>query len=139
MVVCKKIRFSTQGNVDIIDLTQQVEMAVRESEISNGTVTIFAPGATGSVTTIECEMGLLEDFKSIVEKLISQNHCHYKHNNDLGGQNAHSHLRASLLGPSLTVPIVDNELTLGAWQQIVFIDFDDQPRNRCLILQLMGE
>ncbi|MDO8885319.1 secondary thiamine-phosphate synthase enzyme YjbQ [Candidatus Oleimmundimicrobium sp.] len=139
MVVGREICFLTKGNVDIVDLTQQIETVVKESGISNGMVNIFVPGATGSITTIECEAGLLDDFKNIIEELIPQNHHYYKHNNDLGGQNAHSHLRASLLGPSLTVPIVDKELTLGAWQQIIFIDFDDQPRNRCLKLQLIGE
>ncbi|HET56155.1 MAG TPA: YjbQ family protein [Ignavibacteria bacterium] len=139
MIINKEVCLSTRGNIDIVDLTQQVEMAVRESAVANGTVTIFVPGATGSVTTIECESGLMEDFKDIIEELIPQNGHRYKHNNDLGGQNAHSHLRASFLGPSLTIPIVDSELVLGAWQQIVFIDFDDQPRKRTLIFQTMGE
>jgi len=139
MIVTEEICFSTCGNVDIVDLTQQVEMKVRESNISNGIVTIFIPGATGAITTIECEEGLLEDFKDIIEEIIPHNHHNYKHNNELGGQNAHSHLRASLLGPSLTVPIVEDEMVLGSWQQIVFVDFDNIPRNRCVTLQIIGE
>lgn len=135
-VVRKELHFSTRGEIDLIDITHEVERFVEESEITNGQVLIFVPGATGAVVTIEHESGLLEDFKRILRELVPKGQG-YKH--DLIDNNAHSHLRASLLGPSLVLPIIDGELMRGIWQQIFFVELDVRPRKRKVILQAIGE
>ncbi|MEW6188891.1 MAG: secondary thiamine-phosphate synthase enzyme YjbQ [Actinomycetota bacterium] len=137
MVITKSISFSTGGNTDVIDITERVQREIKNSPVSSGIITIFVPGATGGLTTIEFESGLLSDFKGVMEQLIPRRD--YRHNLKWGDANAHSHLRASLMGPSLTVPFTDKELNLGNWQQIVFVDFDIRPRNRNLILKIIGE
>ena len=140
-VVTKKIRLSTKGEGHIIDITAAVSGLVAEiSAIKTGIVTIFVPGATGALTTIEYEAGLLKDFKMTLERLVPKAGEYFhdiSHSHAVG--NAHSHIRASFLGPSLTIPLIDNKLQLGQWQQIVFIDFDSRPRERELILQMIGE
>lgn len=136
-VVEKKLSFITKGNTDIINLTPLVERKLNESETSEGIITIFAPGATGGITTIEYEPGLINDLKEILEKIIPQAGF-YKHNEKWGDGNGHSHLRASLIGPGITVPFTKKQLQLGTWQQIIFIDFDVKPRNRALILKIIG-
>jgi len=138
MVIQKKISFSTRGNTDIIDLTPLIVRELDSLDMSDGIITVFAAGATGGITTIEYEPGLIKDFKKIVEQIVPENDS-YDHNRHWGDGNAHSHLRASLVGPSLSVPFAGKELTLGTWQQIVFIDFDVRPRKRTLILQILGE
>ncbi|MDI6688979.1 MAG: secondary thiamine-phosphate synthase enzyme YjbQ [Actinomycetota bacterium] len=137
MVITRSISFSTRGNTDVIDITERVQREIKNSPVSSGIITIFAPGSTGGLTTIEFESGLLSDFKDVMEQLIPLGD--YRHNLKWGDANAHSHLRASLVGPSLTVPFTDKELNLGTWQQIVFVDFDIRPRNRNLILKIIGE
>jgi secondary thiamine-phosphate synthase enzyme len=133
------LTFSTSGHADIRDLTSEIEAVIaREDGPANGIVTVFVPGATGAVTTVEYESGLLSDLKDLFEALIPRAHD-YAHNDRWGDGNGHSHLRASLVGPSLTVPFVERKLTLGTWQQIVFIDFDVRARSRRLVLQIMGE
>lgn len=132
------IRLSTRGNADIHDITDQVERQVAQSGIENGTVTIFCPSSTSGVTTIEYESGALSDLKRLFDEIIPPNR-EYAHNARWHDGNGHSHVRASLLGPSLTVPFVNGRLTLGTWQQIVYVDFDNRPRSRELILQVMGE
>jgi secondary thiamine-phosphate synthase enzyme len=138
MVVQRKLSFSTEGNTDIINLTPLIEQEINHLGISDGIISIFAPGATGAVTTIEYEPGLINDFKKIVEKIIPREGF-YQHNQRWGDDNAHSHLRASLVGPSLAVPFSRKQLSLGTWQQIIFVDFDVRPRKRTLILQIIGE
>ncbi len=137
MVITRSISFSTRGNTDVIDITERVQREIKNSPVSSGIITIFALGSTGGLTTIEFESGLLSDFKDVMEQLIPLGD--YRHNLKWGDANAHSHLRASLVGPSLTVPFTDKELNLGTWQQIVFVDFDIRPRNRNLILKIIGE
>jgi len=137
-VVTKDITFQTKGNCDIIDVTPQVAKKVAESGVSNGTVTLFISGSTAGVTTIEYEPNLLSDFKQMWDRVIPQN-IPYEHNKTWEDGNGHSHVRASLLSASLTIPFVNRKLTLGTWQQIVFIDFDNRPRSRKMMLQIMGE
>jgi len=132
-VVKKEIHIDTTGEIDIIDITDKVERAVKNSGIRNGLVTVFIPGATGAITTIEFEPNLVQDFKDILEKLVPKL-GHYRH-----PINGHSHLRASILGPSLSVPIANGNLILGTWQQIVFVELDVRPRSRRLIVQIIGE
>jgi len=138
MVVTESIKFSTQGNGQIVDITGEVARKVADSELTDGTVTIFSPSATSSLTTIEYESGLVHDMKSLFDRLVPQD-MDYRHNVRWGDGNGHSHVRAALLGASLTVPFVSKRLTLGTWQQIVFLDFDVRPHNRELVLQMIGE
>jgi secondary thiamine-phosphate synthase enzyme len=137
-VVTKNITFYTRGNCDIINVTSQVAGEVEQSGVSNGTVTLFITGSTAGVTTIEHEPGLLGDFKDMWDRVIPQN-IPYGHNKAWGDGNGHSHVRASVLGASLTIPFVNTRLTLGTWQQIVFVDFDNRSRSREMVLQIMGE
>ena len=138
MVVTKKISLQTKGNCDIIDITPQVEQQVAETDINNGTATLFITGSTAGISTIEFESGLLSDFQSMWERNIPQN-IPYNHDRRWGDGNGHSHVGASLLGASLVVPFNDKRLTLGTWQQIVLVDFDNRPRSRQIILQIMGD
>ena len=133
MVVTGKISLKTKGNCDIIDITAQVASQLAVSGVVNGTITVFVTGSTAGVTTMEFESGLLADFKAMWERLAPQNVA-YKHND-----NGHSHVRASLLGPSLTVPFNNKKLGLGTCQQIVVVDFDNRPRTREIIVQIVGE
>lgn len=138
MVITKKISLQTKGECDIIDITPQVAQQVAEAGINNGLVTVFVAGSTAGVTTIEFESGLLSDFQSMWERTIPKN-ASYNHDRRWGDGNGFSHIRASLLGASLTIPYNDKRLTLGTWQQIVLIDFDNRPRSREIIVQIMGE
>jgi secondary thiamine-phosphate synthase enzyme len=138
MVVTEGIRFSTQGNGEVVDITDQVARKVFDSELTHGAITIFSPSATSSLTTIEYESGAVTDLQTLFERLVPQG-AEYRHNLRWGDGNGHSHARAALFGPSLTVPFVDRRLTLGTWQQIVFLDFDVRPHDRNLVLQIIGE
>ena len=137
-VVTKQLSLNTEGEGDIIDVTGMVSDAVRESRVKNGVVTVFVPGATGALTTIEYEPGLLVDFPNMLERVAPKSLV-YEHERRWHDGNGHSHVQASLIGPSLTVPVVESELTLGTWQQIVFLELDVRSRRRRLILQIMGE
>ena len=138
MVITKKISRQTKGNGDIIDITPQVEQQVAETSINSGIATIFVSGSTAGISTIEFESVLLSDFQSMWERIVPQN-IPYDHDRRWGDGNGYSHVRASLLGASLVVPFNNKRLTLGTWQQIVLVDFDNRPRSRQLILQIMGE
>ena len=138
MIITKKIRVQSKGECDIIDLTSQVEQLVAETAINSGTVTLFVSGSTAGVTTIEFESGLLADFKSMWERNIPRG-IPYDHDRRWGDGNGYAHLRASLLGPSLAIPVSGKKLTLGTWQQIVLVDFDNRPRSREIVVQIMGE
>jgi secondary thiamine-phosphate synthase enzyme len=138
MVTAKNITFQTKGNCDTIDITSQVAKNVEESEVNTGIVTLFIAGSTAGVTTIEYEPRLLSDFKGMWDRVIPQN-IPYEHNETWGDGNGHSHVRASTLGASLTIPFVNKRLTLGTWQQIVFVDFDNRPRSRKIAIQILGE
>lgn len=137
-VITKHLKFATQGHTDIIDITEKVARCVEKSELRQGIVTVFVPGATGGITTVEYEPGLIEDLKNAFERLVSEK-IEYAHNLRWKDGNGYSHVRASLLGPSLTIPLAKGSLQLGTWQQIIFIDFDNRPRNRELVVQIMGE
>lgn len=138
MVITERISFRTRGHGDIIDITPQVAQKVKESSVTSGTVTLFSPSSTSALTTIEFESGALWDFQQLFER-VAPTDMEYRHNLRWGDMNGYAHVRAALLGPSLTVPFVDQRLTLGTWQQIVFVDFDNRPRSRELVLQIMGE
>ena len=138
MVVTKSIKIKSQGETDIINITRDAQDAVQKSKVKNGVVTVFVPGATGGLTTVEYEPGLVSDLKNMFEK-IAPRKGNYDHNATWGDGNGFSHVRASLLGPSLTVPFTGGKLTLGTWQQIIFIDFDNRSRSRELVLQIIGE
>ena len=137
-VKTSSLRLSTRGNADIHNITEQIERAVSESGLKDGTVTVFTASSTSGLTTIEYESGALNDLRRLFEEIVPSNR-EYAHNARWGDGNGHSHVRAALLGASLTVPFVNERLTLGTWQQIIFIDFDNRSRQRELILQVMGE
>ncbi len=138
MVVTKRISLQTKGQCDIIDITPQVEQQITETDISDGTDTLFVAGSTAGISTIEFESGLLSDFQDMWQRNIPTD-IPYKHDRAWGDGNGHSHVRASLLGASLVVPFNSKRLTLGTWQQIVVVDFDNRPRSRQVVLQVMGE
>ena len=138
MIVAKRIATRSQGFCDIIDITRQVMQQVAETGIKSGTVTLFIPGSTAGITTIEYEPGLVADLKQMWQRLVPDN-IPYAHDRRWGDGNGFSHVRAALLGASLTVPIVNGSLTLGTWQQIVVLDFDNRPRSREIVVQIMGE
>ena len=139
MVKTEILEISTKGNCDIIDITDEVRKAVFRSELLDGTVTVFNVGSTAGVTTIEYEPGLVKhDINAAFEK-VAPKAGRYEHEETWHDDNGHSHVRASMLGPSLTVPFCKQELTLGTWQQIVLIDFDTRPRKRKIVCQIIGE
>ncbi len=137
-MITETIELSTRGDADMHDITAEVAAKVRESGARSGIVTVFCPGSTGGVTTIEYESGALSDLKRLFDEILPADRD-YAHNRRWGDGNGHSHVRAALLGPSLTVPFVDGQLSLGAWQQITFCDFDNRPRSRRLVVQIVGE
>ena len=136
-VVTKYIKLSTRGNTEVVDVTGQVRELLAESGLKNGIVCVSVIGSTGALTTCEYEPGLVKDIKEIFDKLIPEGS--YQHDQTWHDGNGHSHLRASLVGPSLTIPMTDGELAIGTWQQIIFIDFDNRPRKRQIICQFIGE
>jgi secondary thiamine-phosphate synthase enzyme len=132
------IQLNTVGNTDIKDITDAVSESVAQSGIRNGIVTIFCPSSTSALTTIEYESGCLSDIRRLFDEIADPKR-HYDHNARWGDGNGHSHLRAALLKASLTVPFVEGRLTLGTWQQIIYLDFDNKPRRRELIVQVIGD
>lgn len=136
-VVTQYIHLSTKGNADVVDITPAVNQKLKALKIKDGIAAISVCGSTGALTTCEYEPGLVQDIKDVFDKLIPAGHYH--HDQAWGDGNGHSHLRSSLVGPSLTVPFNDRKLILGTWQQIIFIDFDNRPRDRKLVLQFLGE
>jgi secondary thiamine-phosphate synthase enzyme len=138
MTFSQTISFSTKGFSDIIDLTDHVEAVLKRSRIENGLVTVFCPGSTGAVTTIEYESGVLKDLQRAIEKIVPSN-IFYDHDRRWGDGNGFSHVRAALMKPSLSVPLIKGRLTLGTWQQIVFIDFDNRGRDRNILVHIIGE
>lgn len=138
MVTNKTINIQSKGNCDMIDITSQVTKEIINCSINNGIVTIFIAGSTAGISTIEYEEGLVSDFKNMWERNVPQN-ISYQHDQRWGDGNGHSHVRASLLGPSLVIPFANKKMALGTWQQIIVIDFDNRPRSREIFLQLLGE
>lgn len=138
MIVTRTIELSTRGRCDIHNITDQVRDHVNSSGVESGTVTVFVPGSTGGLTTIEYEPGLIKDLPELMEKLIPSDRP-YEHDKTWHDGNGFSHLRSALIGPDITIPFVSRKLTLGTWQQIVFLDFDNRGRQRKLIVQIVGE
>ncbi len=137
VVETKELHFDTRGEVEIIDITGEVNAKLSESAIENGIVTIFVPGSTAAVTTIEYEPGLLHDLPNALERLFPRG-INYEHEYRWHDGNGHSHVRASFIGPSLTVPFRNKRLMLGTWQQVVFVELDNKRRSRRVILQIIG-
>lgn len=137
-VVSDTIKLQTKGEGDMIDMTSQLSNIVKESKIKNGTVTIFVSGSTAAVTTIEYESGLIHDFPEMLSRIVPKD-LEYEHDNTWHDGNGHSHVRSSLIGPNITIPIIHGELTLGTWQQVVLLEMDTRSRNRTVILQIMGQ
>jgi secondary thiamine-phosphate synthase enzyme len=138
MIFTDTLLLNTKGFTDILDVTAEVISIVRESKVTNGLVTVFCSGSTGAVTTLEYESGVINDLRKAIEKVAPSN-IPYEHDKRWGDGNGFSHVRAALMKPSLTIPVMKGEPALGTWQQIVFIDFDNRERQRTLIVQVMGE
>ena len=137
-VFTNRISIKSKREGDIINISQKISESVLETKLSNGIVTVFVAGATGALTTIEYEPGLAEDLPKILER-IAPKKWPYEHTKQRHDDNGHSHIRASLIGPCITVPFINRQLALGTWQQIVFIELDTRSRNRSLICQIVGE
>ena len=137
-VKTQSMKIETKGETDLIDITRKVENFVKDSGITSGIVTVFVPGSTAGITTIEYESGAIRDFQGAIERVAPKN-IHYDHDARWGDGNGYSHIRAALLGPSITVPFSSSRLLLGTWQQIVLVDFDNRSRRREVILQIIGE
>jgi len=138
MIVTRKVGVRTRGECDLIDITEEVRREVTGSGVNSGTVTVFISGSTAGVTTIEYESGVLSDLQAMWERLVPRNMA-YQHDRRWGDGNGYAHVRASLLGPSLVVPFTDRNLHLGTWQQIIVADFDNRPRTREVVLQIVGD
>lgn len=138
MVRHHELRLETRGHHDVHDLTDPVNAAIAGAGLTEGTATIFCPGSTGGITTIEFEDGALRDLSRVFDRLVPPDDD-YAHNQRWGDGNGHSHVRAALLGPSLTVPVAGGRLLLGTWQQVLFVDFDNRARSRRLVVTLQGE
>ncbi|MDH5510440.1 MAG: secondary thiamine-phosphate synthase enzyme YjbQ [Nitrospinota bacterium] len=138
MVTHQSITIATQGFCDVVDITEHVSRALRGQGILNGVVTIFIPGSTASLTTIEYEPGSVADLQAAIERIAPQG-GDYMHNERWGDGNGFSHVRAALLGPSLSIPLMEGILALGMWQQIVLVEFDNKSRSRKVIVSAVGE
>ena len=139
MVITKEIKVKTKGNCEVINLTEQVMEALVDTDIKDGVVVLFNIGSTAGITTTEYEPGLVNhDIAAVFEKIAPKN-ARYEHEETWHDDNGHSHVRATLLGPSLSVPLVNGTLTLGTWQQIILVDFDTRPRTRTVICQIIGQ
>jgi secondary thiamine-phosphate synthase enzyme len=137
LILSRCLEFDTHIR-DVIDITEKVSAAVQESGLQAGIAVVFVPGATGAVTTIEHEPGLVADIRAALERIAPEQN-EYAHDQKWGDGNGHSHIRASLIGPSLTVPFLEGQLMLGTWQKIVFLELDNRPRKRRIVLQILGE
>lgn len=132
------LRLRTRGENDVIDITERVEVLVENARLKNGVACLFVPGSTAALTTIEYEPGLLVDFPDMLERIAPRN-GNYEHEKRWHDGNGHSHIRAALIGPDLFIPVRNGKLTLGEWQQIVFMEFDVRPRDRTILVQLIGD
>ena len=138
MIIQKKIELNTKGFNDIVDITPHIQNQVSDSKIKDGYVLVFVPGATGGLTTIEYEPGLIKDLPELMEKIAPMNKSYF-HDKTWHDGNGYAHLRSALIGPDITIPIQDKKLVLGTWQQVVFLDFDNRARKRSLHIQISGE
>ncbi len=137
-VITKAIKINSNGENDMVDITDQTLKAVHETNLKDGIVTVFVSGSTGAITTIEYEPGLRSDFPKMLNRIVPRN-IDYEHDKTWHDGNGHSHVRASLIGPSLTIPFKDGNLILGTWQQIVFFELDTRSRERTITIQMIGE
>jgi secondary thiamine-phosphate synthase enzyme len=137
MIFSETISLRTRGFSDVIDITPRVEEMIRRSGFEEGLATVFCPGSTGAVTTIEYESGVVRDLQKAIERIAPAD-MDYEHDRRWGDGNGFAHVRAALMKPSLTIPVAAGKLTLGTWQQIVFIDFDNRKRERSIVLQMMS-
>ena len=138
VVLTRTVPIKSKGENDMIDITQETAALIREGNLKDGIITVFVAGSTAAVTTIEYEPGLKRDFPKMLSR-IAPNNIEYEHDNTWHDGNGHSHVRASLVGPSLTIPFRNRSLMLGTWQQIVLVEMDTQPRQRSIIIQILGE
>jgi secondary thiamine-phosphate synthase enzyme len=138
MIFSETISLRTKGFSDMIDMTHHVVAVIERSRIENGLVTVFCPGSTGAVTTIEYESGVLRDLQKAIEKIVPSD-IPYEHDKRWGDGNGFSHVRAALMKPGLSIPLVSGRLILGTWQQIIFIDFDNRRRERDVLVHVIGE
>lgn len=138
VVINSTIQIRTNGNAEIVDITDKSREEIQQSLVSDGLLTIFCPSSTSALTTIEFEPGCVKDLTRLLDEIVDPTR-EYAHNARWGDGNGHSHVRAALLGPSLSVPFINSTLTLGTWQQIIFIDFDNRSRERNLVVQIIGE
>lgn len=134
----ERIQVSSKGHADMIDLTPRLEQIVRDASMSGGIATVFVPGATAAISTVEYEPGLMKDIPKAMERLAPSGAA-YHHDETWHDGNGHSHVRATVVGPSLTIPFENKTLSLGTWQQVVLLDFDNRSRRRDVVVQLMGE
>ena len=137
-IISKTIQVNTKGEDDMIDMTEEISLEIKSSKVQNGIVTIFVVGSTAAVTTIEYEPGLRKDFPRMLGRVVPRD-IEYEHQKMWHDGNGHSHVRASLIGPSLTVPLKDGNLTIGTWQQIVMVEMDTRSKQREVVLQIVGE
>jgi secondary thiamine-phosphate synthase enzyme len=137
-IITKNIQIRSGGENDVIDITEPVSKAIRESSLKDGIVTVFVSGSTAAITTIEYEPGLRIDFPKMLNRIVPRN-IEYEHDKTWNDGNGHSHVRASLVGPSLTIPFKDGTLLLGVWQQVVLLEMDTRQRERKVVLQIIGE
>lgn len=137
-IITKNLQVKSKGENDMIDVTKQTSRLLEESKLDEGIVTVFVPGSTAAVSTIEYEPGLINDFPEMLSRLVPKD-IRYKHDKTWHDGNGHSHVRASLIGPSLTIPFKDGSLMLGTWQQIVLFEMDTRQRTREIIVQIIGE
>ncbi len=138
MTYTRTITLSTRGHTEVHDLTPRVQDIVAASGVTSGTVTVFVPGSTAGITTIEYEQGVVEDLRRALERLAPES-IPYDHDAAWGDGNGYAHVRAALVGPSLSVPVIRSNLTLGTWQQIILLDFDNRPRHREILVQVVGD
>jgi secondary thiamine-phosphate synthase enzyme len=139
MAVCTyREQVKTRGEVEVLDITSLAAKALHKSGLKNGVVNVFVPGSTAAVTTIEFESGVIRDLRSAIERVVPES-IHYEHDQRWGDGNGYSHVRAALMKPGLSIPFADAGLLLGTWQQLVLIDFDNRPRTREVIFQVLGE
>lgn len=133
-----RISFGTHGNGEMVNITDDIHELLNKENIKSGILTVFVPGSTGALTTIEYEPGLIQDFPAMFDRIAPQD-IEYKHDQTWHDGNGHSHCRASLVGPSITIPFAEKRMLVGTWQQVIFIDFDNRNRRRELIVQILGE
>lgn len=137
-IIKDEINLSTKGDGDLINISANILSLLKESKLNDGNMTVFVVGSTAAITTFEYEGGLIRDIKEFCEKIIPSK-AHYNHDDTWGDANGFSHLRATLFGPSLVIPFENGKLLLGTWQQVVLAEFDNRPRQRQVIVQMMGE